>query len=187
MRHDGGVGPAVHAVRVGGEGGDSRQRGGGTGEAPPPRQHRKWLQQPQPASHAVNHPPPLAKDGAVRVQRVPPSASSLCLARRPRRPHRPLHEELWRVGRPTGHGALRIALLPLSKHLRLKFPRVLQPWCTDNSAMRGTGRDVATCFQELCRVNPQYGYFPEPKNLGRCVPKRISQTSSRSLPPPSSR
>ena len=28
--------------------------------------------------------------------------------------------------------------------------------------MRGTGRDVAACFYELCRVGPQYGYFPEP-------------------------
>ena len=53
-------------------------------------------------------------------------------------------------------------LLPLIEHLRRKHYRVLQPWCANDGAMRGTGRDVAACFHELCRVSRQYGCFPEP-------------------------
>ena len=65
-------------------------------------------------------------------------------------------------GDPLAMALYGIALLPLIEHLRSRHPRVLQPWYADDGAMRGTGRDVAACFQELCRVGPQYGYFLEP-------------------------
>ena len=65
-------------------------------------------------------------------------------------------------GGPLAMALYGVALLPLIEHLRWEHPRVLHPWYADGGAMRGTGRDMAACFHKLCRVVPQYGYFPEP-------------------------
>ena len=65
-------------------------------------------------------------------------------------------------GDPLTVALYGVALLPLIEHLRQEYPRVLQPWYANDDAMRGTGRDVAACFHEMCRVGPQYGYFTEP-------------------------
>ena len=63
-------------------------------------------------------------------------------------------------GDPLAMALYSIALLPLIEHLRREHPRVLQPWYSDDGAIRGTGCDVVACFHELCHVGPQYGYFP---------------------------
>ena len=90
-------------------------------------------------------------------------------------------------GNPLAMALYGITLLPLIKHLRSKFPQVLQPWYVDDGAMRGGSRGVAACFQEMCRIGPQYNYFPEPENLGRCAPKRNSRSFNGYSLPPNSR
>ena len=76
------------------------------GKASPSHQHRKWLQNPQPAGHAVDHVLPLVKDGKARVQRVLSSAPPLHPTRRPWRPSHPLHGGRDK-GQLIGDGILR--------------------------------------------------------------------------------
>ena len=75
-------------------------------------------------------------------------------------------------GNPLAMALYGVALLLLIEHLRQRHPRMLQPWCADNGAMR-------------CRVGPQYGYFPEPAKSWGCASKTTSRISNGSLPPPS--
>ena len=63
-----------------------------------------------------------------------------------------------------------IMLLSLIAHLRQEYPKVLQPWFTNDGAMDGEGSQVTAYFMDLNRVGPMCGYYPGVQKLNVVCP-----------------
>jgi hypothetical protein len=48
---------------------------------------------------------------------------------------------------------------------------VMQPWCADDLAMMGAGKQIVRVFQLLMEKGPSVGYFPEPAKSYHICPK----------------
>jgi hypothetical protein len=66
--------------------------------------------------------------------------------------------------------AYGIGVLPLIRRLKRNHPRLFQPWYADDAGAGGTFDDIRAMFEELQRIGPAYGYFPEPTKSILVVP-----------------
>ena len=91
-------------------------------------------------------------------------AWGICLVRdRPGRPTIVIHsKEGITQGDCFAMNLYGVALLPLAKQMRSKFPTALQPWFADDSGAAGEAEANAGCLDFLVKHGPKYGYFAEP-------------------------
>jgi hypothetical protein len=66
-------------------------------------------------------------------------------------------------GDPLAMVIYGLAMPPLSHDLRERYPKVLQPWYADDTAMEGPASAVAEAFKHLAQAGPARGYFPAPE------------------------
>ena len=73
-------------------------------------------------------------------------------------------------GDPLAMFAYGIGVLPLIRRLKRNHPRLFQPWYADDAGAGGTFDDIRAMFEELQKIGPAYGYFPEPTKSILVVP-----------------
>jgi len=61
-------------------------------------------------------------------------------------------------GDPLAMAMYGLATIPLIS--RLQSPNTLHKWYADDGNVAGTLMDIKETWQTLCRIGPQYGYFP---------------------------
>ena len=65
-------------------------------------------------------------------------------------------------GDPLAMVAYGIGILPLIRLLKAKAPSLHQSWYADDASAAGRLELIAEYFEELMRIGPTIGYFPEP-------------------------
>ena len=45
--------------------------------------------------------------------------------------------------------------------LKEEFPNIDSPWYTNDGATVGTSETITLFFKHLCKIGPNYGYFPK--------------------------
>ena len=55
-----------------------------------------------------------------------------------------------------------IGILPLIRILKEIHITCIQPWFADDAGAAGTFESIAMFFDDLLRIGPDFGYFPEP-------------------------
>ena len=73
-------------------------------------------------------------------------------------------------GDPLAMFAYGIGVLPLIRRLKRSHPNLFQPWYADDAGAGGSFTDIRSMFEELQKIGPAYGYFPEPSKSILVVP-----------------
>lgn len=76
-------------------------------------------------------------------------------------------------GDPLAMIAYGIGILPLICILKDHHPDLIHSWYADDGGIGGKIQDIKKLFDELMKIGPAYGYFPEPKKSIRVVSEQI--------------
>ena len=81
-------------------------------------------------------------------------------------------------GDPLAMFAYGIGVLPLIRRLKRNYPGLFQPWYADDAGAGGKFDDIKAMFEELQKIGPAFGYFPEPTKSILVVPPAMVERAT---------
>jgi hypothetical protein len=82
-------------------------------------------------------------------------------------------------GDPLAMFAYGIGVLPLIRRLKRSYPDLFQPWYADDAGAGGKFADIKAMFEDLQKIGPAYGYFPEPSKSILVVPPAMVERATK--------